>query len=232
MDKILISEIFGPTIQGEGSLVGQPTVFIRVAGCDYKCKWCDTLYAVLREHRKEWIAMSSKDIYSKIRELSFKPILVTLSGGNPALYDFSELISMGHKNCYSFNIESQGSVPAEWFKDLDYVTFSPKPPSSEMITDFTKLDKSVELAGDINKITMKIVVSCKEDYDFAKLIFGRYPLAKKYITPCNINPGNVDPEVLFEMTREVINMVISDGLYDVTVIPQLHVLLWRNKRGV
>ena len=39
---IAISEIFGPTIQGEGALIGKPTVFVRTGGCDYRCSWCDT----------------------------------------------------------------------------------------------------------------------------------------------------------------------------------------------
>ena len=43
---IRISEIFGPTIQGEGALIGQPTVFVRTGGCDYRCAWCDSLHAV------------------------------------------------------------------------------------------------------------------------------------------------------------------------------------------
>jgi 7-carboxy-7-deazaguanine synthase len=48
MTDILISEIFGPTIQGEGALVGKPTVFVRTGGCDYRCDWCDTVYAFCR----------------------------------------------------------------------------------------------------------------------------------------------------------------------------------------
>ena len=50
--RIRISEIFGPTIQGEGPLMGRPTVFVRTGGCDYRCRWCDTLYAVLPEFRR------------------------------------------------------------------------------------------------------------------------------------------------------------------------------------
>ena len=50
---IRISEIFGPTIQGEGPLIGRPSIFVRTGGCDYRCNWCDTLYAVLPEYRDE-----------------------------------------------------------------------------------------------------------------------------------------------------------------------------------
>ncbi len=45
-NEIRVSEIFGPTIQGEGVLIGLPTVFVRSGGCDYRCSWCDSLHAV------------------------------------------------------------------------------------------------------------------------------------------------------------------------------------------
>jgi len=61
-ESIAISEIFGPTVQGEGPLIGQPTVFVRTGGCDYRCVWCDTLYAVLPEHRSEWVLMKPTEI--------------------------------------------------------------------------------------------------------------------------------------------------------------------------
>ena len=41
-----VVEIFGPTIQGEGAEAGIPTHFVRVGGCDFRCSWCDTMYAV------------------------------------------------------------------------------------------------------------------------------------------------------------------------------------------
>src|SRR5947209_8352955 len=41
-----VIEIFGPTIQGEGAEAGLATHFLRVGGCDYRCSWCDTMYAV------------------------------------------------------------------------------------------------------------------------------------------------------------------------------------------
>src|SRR5947208_16309904 len=67
-ERIRISEIFGPTIQGEGPLIGRPTVFVRTAGCDYRCRWCDTLYAVLPRYRKEWRAMASLELFARIEE--------------------------------------------------------------------------------------------------------------------------------------------------------------------
>jgi len=94
---ILISEIFGPTVQGEGPLVGRPTVFVRTGGCDYRCAWCDTLYAVLPEHRDEWKLMTPAEVASSVDQLtSNNPVLVTLSGGNPALQPLGSVIEIGH----------------------------------------------------------------------------------------------------------------------------------------
>src|SRR5262249_17228736 len=85
-DSIRISEIFGPTIQGEGPLIGRPTVFVRTGGCDYRCSWCDTLYAVLPEYRDEWTPMTPRAIMARVNELAGgEPVLISLSGGNPAL---------------------------------------------------------------------------------------------------------------------------------------------------
>ena len=95
-ERIRISEIFGPTIQGEGPLVGRPTVFVRTGGCDYRCTWCDTLYAVLPEYHDEWTPMTPAAIMARVNELAGgKPVLVSLSGGNPALQPLSPLIALG-----------------------------------------------------------------------------------------------------------------------------------------
>ena len=79
---IRVSEIFGPTIQGEGALIGEPTVFVRTGGCDYRCSWCDSLHAVDSEFRHTWQAMSTEAVWQKIEDLSGGvPLLVSLSGG-------------------------------------------------------------------------------------------------------------------------------------------------------
>ena len=70
MTRILVSEIFGPTVQGEGPLIGQPSVFVRTGGCDYRCSWCDTLYAVLPQYRDEWTLMTPADIMVRVNELA------------------------------------------------------------------------------------------------------------------------------------------------------------------
>src|ERR1700687_3194788 len=113
---LMISEIFGPTIQGEGVLIGTPTVFVRTGGCDYRCQRCDTLYAVLPQYRTEWHPMTAPEVFAQVRQRSHEqPILVTLSGGNPAMQPLDALMEVGHTQGYTFALETQGSIAQPWF---------------------------------------------------------------------------------------------------------------------
>lgn len=232
-NKIPISEIFGPTIQGEGDLIGHPTVFVRIGGCTYNCSFCDTLYAVLEQYRKDWTLMSSSEILKVIKTLSGnEPILVTFSGGNPAMQDLSEIIRLGSYEGYTFCAETQGDLYKEWFNDLDQLILSPKPPSSLMKTDYNKLDYIITMMTRPEKVCLKIVVSDKRDFDYAINIFQRYPsITKKYISPCNISPGDPDLDSIYDKMRYITDLMLENKIYDVCLTPQMHVLMYGNERG-
>ncbi len=233
--NIRISEIFGPTIQGEGALIGRPTVFVRTGGCDYRCAWCDTLYAVESQYRHEWKEMSAAEIFERVKELSQgKPIMVTLSGGNPAIQPLGPLIEMGKKEGYRFALETQGSVAQDWFALLDVLTLSPKPPSSGMTTDWKIFDDCLKAAGNGPAISLKIVVFDEDDYSYAKDAAARYPHLPVYLQPGNPAPPPqiVDKAALDERLRWLVGKVGNDNWFNANVLPQLHVMLWGNERGV
>ncbi len=231
--SIYISEIFGPTIQGEGQLIGKPTVFVRVGGCDFRCTWCDSKYAVKPQYRPDWDKMTSAEIFAIIKGLTDgQPILVTLSGGNPAMFDFAELIALGHKEGFTFAMETQGSITKPYFADLDYLTVSPKPPSSRTPFDPDKLATCLSAHSNPN---LKIVVADEKDYRFAKRLQKKYPMIPMTLQPCNLQADVdeiTDVDKLTEQLEWLIEKVHTDGLYQVTILPQLHVLLWNNKRGI
>ena len=233
---IRISEIFGPTIQGEGALIGQPTVFVRTGGCDYRCVWCDTLHAVDSQFRHDWKKMSAADIMDEVKKLSGGvPLMVSLSGGNPAIQPLGDLIALGQKDSYRFGLETQGSVVSAWFSDLDVLTFSPKPPSSKMETDWIVFDRCLEAAGDKPEIALKIVVFDEADYAYARDAAKRYPNLPLYVQPGNADVGEghgVDMDGLNDRMRWLVEKVNADRWFSATVLPQLHVMLWGNMRGV
>lgn len=235
---IRISEIFGPTIQGEGALIGQPTVFVRTGGCDYRCSWCDTLHAVDSAYRKDWLPITPAQIFTKVETLSGgKPIMVSLSGGNPAIQDLSSLIDLGKSKGYGFALETQGSIAADWFSKLDVLTLSPKPPSSGMNMDMAKLEECVNAAGSA-QTSLKFVVLDEVDYHFARTVAAAFPNLPVYLQPCNHTPpdgngqGESDAEGLNARMRWLVERAMQDQWFEARILPQLHVMLWGNKRGV
>lgn len=242
-----ISEIFGPTIQGEGATIGTPTVFVRTGGCDYRCSWCDTPHAVLPEHRKEWESMLPAEVMFHVVALSKgQPLLITLSGGNPAIQPYQEmvdLIRLAHNQDYTVTMETQGSVPRGWMRQLDFLTVSPKPPSSGMPTDWGILDEVLTI-GPAGATSLKVVVMRSDedpeielaDLDYAQRIYekydGTYPIFFQ-VGNAEYRPDDVpDRDVLLSTLEWLYERVIERELLNARVLPQLHTLLWGNTKGV
>ncbi len=240
METVRISEIFGPTIQGEGALIGKPTIFVRTGGCDYRCSWCDTLHAVDSEYRHEWKPMQTKDIMDEVETLSGgAPLTISLSGGNPAIQPLKPLIDIGHEKGYTFALETQGSIAKDWFADLDTLTLSPKPPSSGMETDWDAFDECLKSANGKPDIALKFVIMDDDDYTYARMASAKYPALPVYIQPANHTPppadddnAHIDINGIMDRMLWLVDKVTKDKWYNVHVLPQLHVLLWGNERGV
>jgi 7-carboxy-7-deazaguanine synthase len=241
--KIMVSEIF-ITVQGEGALIGKPTVFVRTGGCDYACPPCDTLYAVLPQYKNQWRSMTTEEIFAAVQRLSAdKPILVTLSGGNPAIQPLEGLLDMGHAHGYTFCMETQGSIAKVWFNKLDYLTLSPKGPTmiGTRKMNWQRLDHCISSATRgteqrETQIYLKIVVFDDADYIYATHVAQRYPALPVYLQVGNHTPPHVSQEIDIAGIRRrmdwLMQKVAEDRWYDVTILPQLHTLLWGNKRGV
>jgi len=233
--RIRVSEIFGPTIQGEGILIGLPTVFVRTGGC-----WCDTLHAVDSDYRDQWRPMSVDEIWREVTRLSGgKPLTISLSGGNPAIQPLGPLIAHGHTEGYRFALETQGSVAKDWFAELDTLVLSPKPPSSGMETDWSAFDDCLRMAATGPQIALKIVVFDDLDYAYARAAASRYPHLPLYLQPGTHTPpppeahdAVVDIEGIMERMRWLVDKVGDDRWFEARVLPQLHVLIWGNRRGV
>ncbi|MDC0739123.1 7-carboxy-7-deazaguanine synthase QueE [Cognatishimia sp. SS12] len=236
MSRLRIAEIFGPTIQGEGALIGEPTVFVRTGGCDYRCVWCDSLHAVDTEYRHSWSAMQTEEVWAQVQELSGgQPITVSLSGGNPAIQDFGALIALGKAQGYRFACETQGSLAKPWFGALDTLVLSPKPPSSGETLDWEVFADCVTAGQSAGQTVMKIVIFDDEDYAWAKEAAARYPDLPLYLQPGN---PEVDPQVavaaqdVADRLLWLVDKVTNDRWFAPRVLPQLHVILWGNQRGV
>lgn len=223
-EKTPISEIFGPTIQGEGEAIGTVTHFIRAAGCDFKCDWCDTKYA--------WQAkrtMTTEQIVSAVEKLPWTK-WVTITGGNPALYDFRPVIDSLHRLGHLIAAETQGSRFSQWFKRVDILTLSPKPPSSKQVSDINILDDIIE--KNQSRCVLKVVFFDRKDLAFAKEIHARYQDVPFCLSVGTSTHDGLIPQDLLDTARRLTEMALAeDDLRDTRILPQIHVLYWGRRRG-
>lgn len=237
--KVPVLEIFGPTFQGEGAVIGRKTMFVRTAGCDYSCSWCDSAFTWDGSQKENIRMMNADDIFEKLDSLAagnYKH--VTISGGNPALLkNMDEFVKRAKEKGIMLAVETQGTVFQEWMQLIDDVTISPKPPSSNMDTDFEKLENVMSgLEQGAGTYNLKVVVFDQDDFDYAADVHLKYPEVPFYLQVGNPYLGNnVQNHTykLLERYEHLVDMTMDDArMNDARVLPQLHTLLWSNKQGV
>ena len=251
--RLQVVEVFGPTIQGEGAMIGVPTHFIRFAGCSYRCAWCDSMHAVepaqIQQHKKvlppedlvSWVE-SLYDDHPTHRIVEPEPSWVTLSGGDPCLQDLTHLIKLLQIDGYKIAVETQGAVDARWLTACEHVTISPKPPSSRMETDFDILDRILmRLNYAEHRMSrtfshcLKIVIFTNDDMVYAEKVATRFPSTDMYLsvgTPTDVKGPKLEDTVLDAMRWIIKDLPLYPILHKTArVLPQLHVLLWGHELG-
>ena len=224
-----VVEIFGPTLQGEGRQIGRKTMFVRLLGCDWSCAWCDSAYTWKPGALAPAERLTPQQIGERLSNLDATCRRVTLSGGNPALHDCTFLVETLHVAGYWVHVETQGSRAPGWLAAVDAVTISPKGPSSGMAPDWPGLAATLAAAANPD---LKIVVFDEMDLHYAKEVLARHPDIPLTVQVGN-RVGEDGRESLIQRLGWVAERVLRDPAFtDVAVLPQLHVLLWGNRRGV
>ena len=224
-----IVEIFD-SIDGEGLRTGQTAAFIRLAGCNLRCTYCDTLYALFDEDEPcEYTEMSVDEVFDTVNK-SFKRI--TLTGGEPLLHtEAAELCNrLADAGC-EVNIETNGAVDIESFldkissKDKIFFTIDYKLPSSGMTDKMLWHNFEVLRPCDV----VKFVVGSDEDAELMVKITEM--LNNMYKEKPHIYAGAVFGS--FEPSKLVDLIVKEPILKDVTFQLQVHKFVWNpEERGV
>lgn len=229
MSALPVIEIFGPTLQGEGRQIGCRTHFVRLAGCDWSCSWCDTPYSWRAGARLPASALSPAAVLERLAALDPHTRRVTLSGGNPALHDCAPLCAALGAAGYRVHVETQGSRAPAWLGAVDSVTVSPKGPSSGQPPDWAGLAATLAVAADPD---LKIVVFDEDDLAYARAVHRRHPGYPLTLQVGN-RVGRDGREDLLARLDWLAGRVLADPeLAAARVLPQLHVLIWGNRRGV
>ena len=164
-----LAEIF-ESLQGEGRNTGRPCVFVRFAGCNLRCPWCDTDFSRRFE-------LSLGDL---VKEVSgHRPRSVVLTGGEPTQQDgMPELVAALKEAGFWIAVETNGTNDADWLAFVDYVACSPK----AEFPDSLRLARADEV---------RVVASSECVADFCRDVRSRIDAIDYYVSPCD-RGGNID----------------------------------------
>lgn len=166
------------TLQGEGYHQGKAAYFIRLAGCDVGCVWCDV--------KESWDA--SKHLVFSVDEIVSSALahparLAIITGGEPLLYNLDTLTTALKKVGFEVNIETSGSSPmsGKW----DWVCLSPKKFKAP-------LDESIQAASEL-----KVVIFNTHDFEWAETYAKQVaPNCKLYLQPEWDKSNQITPLVI------------------------------------
>ncbi|MGN0665027.1 MAG: putative 7-carboxy-7-deazaguanine synthase QueE [Huintestinicola sp.] len=211
------------SINGESTKAGQAAVFIRLAGCNLRCSYCDTMWANSCSAPHD--IMTEEEICSYIKSTGIRN--VTLTGGEPLLADNIIILleRLGCEDDVDVEIETNGSVDISPFSEINKrpaFTLDYKLPSSGMeshmlMENYRYLDK---------RDAVKFVSGSPEDLQRAREIIEKFSLTEKcrvYISPVF---GKIEPS-------EIVDFIIANRMNGVNLQLQLHKFIWDpDKRGV
>lgn len=178
--KYNVIEMFN-SIEGEGKRQGELCTFIRFAGCNLKCSYCDTKHAQSADKSTEY---TQKEIVNWIKKNALNEN-ITITGGEPLLQDIAPLITALHNKDYTINIETNGSIDIkkEMFRIYSnrlFFTLDYKLPRSKMETKM--LLKNWQYLRDLD--VLKFVISSNKDLQRIKeLLEQNHLLCHIYLSP-------------------------------------------------
>ncbi len=211
-----ISEIF-QSIQGESTYAGVPCVFIRLAGCNLECDWCDTTYA---NEPGAGAEMTLDEIVGEVEKFNVDQGLVEITGGEPCRQPGTpeltrRLLSIG----YCVLLETNGSVSLEALPEGVVKIVDVKCPSSAQDGSF--LMNNIQYLNIDDEV--KFVIADRQDYDFAKRFVEEHL-------------RGVTDKILFAPVKprlapsELADWILRDGIR-VRLQLQLHSYIWDEGRG-
>jgi 7-carboxy-7-deazaguanine synthase len=221
--NVQIIEIY-KSLQGESSYAGLPCVFVRLAGCNLRCTWCDSEYTFKGGQRT-----TIEEVERDVRRLSPDGGLVEITGGEPLLQEreavqlMQRLLSGG----YGVLLETSGERP------LDKV-----PPAVVKIVDVKCPDSGEEDTFRLENLQwltardeVKFVVASRRDYEFAREFIREHALASR-VASAILSPafrkdaaGNRDVSHCIVDPQALAEWMLADGL-NARLGLQIHKFIW------
>lgn len=180
-----VNDIFY-SLQGEGHNTGRAAVFVRFAGCNLRCPFCDTEFDTYREMTADEIVAEISHLLPPYPRTYVPPILIVLTGGEPTLQVDETFVDLLHQHGFEVAMESNGTRPAP--QNLDWLTVSPK---SLPLTPYDGRGKMPD--------EMKLVFTTEEELEqqIASLPLQSERVGGRlYLQPCDTGDAERNAEII------------------------------------
>jgi len=221
-----IAELFY-SLQGEGSLVGVPSVFIRTSGCNLRCAWCDTPYASWQPEGAEW---SLDEIENEVESHGARHAVIT--GGEPMIQ--AEIVQLTERLRaleLHITIETAGTV----FQPVacDLMSISPKLANSTPEGSYAAPHDRLRIQHDVlarlmarYEYQLKFVVAKPDDLEEIRALAETLDAPAERVI---LMPEGTEQAQLAERGQWLAEICKEEGY---RFSPRLHIDLWGNRRGV
>lgn len=236
--QLRVSEVFGPTLQGEGPAAGMPAVFVRLGGCNLSCSWCDSAYTWDASRFTLAEEIGTRDVDGLVAEVvdraGDRADLVVLTGGEPLLQQgpAMEAFLVGLRAAgLRVHVETNGTVaPRDPMLNLvQLFVVSPKLPNAGEHRGHQDPAVScawgvVRLAG-LAHVVVKVVCSGPADVPAAVALAEELHVPRRWVW---VMPEGTTPAVVAERFAELADAAVEHG---VNLSHRLHVAAWGDERG-
>lgn len=218
-----ISEIFY-SIQGEGTLTGVPSVFVRLSYCNLRCIWCDTPYTSWHPEAEQ---MTLGQITEQVAQHHCRHVVIT--GGEPFIYPNLPLLCEAFSD-YHTTVETNATRYLQ--TSVDLISMSPKLANSTPAGRWAVRHERMRLQPDVirlflqhHKCQVKFVVDTADDIEEIRTLVERIPIPPERVV---LMPQARAPSEQYRQHGWIVEQCLREGYRYST---RLHIELWGNERG-
>lgn len=230
--SLLVAEVFGPTVQGEGASLGRRASFIRLGACNLACTWCDTPYTWDRTRydlRAEMTTRPAVDVLAEV--IAHDTPLVVITGGEPLLQQHRSgwvalvegLLAAGR----DVEVETNGTLrplrswPGVTFNVSPKLAFSGGPAGARIVPDALRAFAGLAIEG---RAVFKFVGRGASDVAAVVALVGDHGLPWGRVW---VMPEGVTADALAGHTAAIADAVVAAGF---NLTTRLHVQAWGQER--
>ena len=225
---LVVSEVFGPTLQGEGPSAGRPAGFVRLGRCNLACDWCDTKYTWDWENYDPRKELHTEQVATVVDQLDAMGVgMLVVTGGEPLLQqrNLPPLLQEVKARGWWVEVETSGTIPPHLAPGLvDQFNVSPKLGNSGNRRGRPYRPEVLRAFQATGRAVFKFVVQAPSDLDEADSMVAECGLEAVYVMP-----EGTDATTLTTRMQQLAGPVLARRW---NLTPRLHILLWGDRRGV